>query len=238
MKTIVMIPTFNERENIEKLINKITSLENKDLHVMVVDDNSPDGTGQIVENMSKMNPKIQVLHRKKRRGRGSAGIDGFKHALAQGADYIIEMDGDFSHNPMYIPELLSKIKDCDVVIGSRFVQGGKDNQRGYLRQTMTYLAGIYVHTLLQIQIRDVSSGYRCFRREALETIDLENMVSTGPSVVLELLYKLCLKSCKIVEIPIVFEDRRQGRTKLDYLTLLETLLMVLRLRKLKKEGLL
>ena len=231
-----MIPTFNERENIEKLINEIIGLENEDLHVMVVDDNSPDNTGQVVEEMGKKNHRIQVLSRKNRKGRGSAGIEGFQRALAQGADYIIEMDGDFSHNPRHIPEFLSKIKDYDVVIGSRFVEGGKDTQRGYLRQTITQLAGVYVRTLLHINIRDVSSGYRCFRREALETIDLDNTVSTGPSIVLELLYKLCLKGCKITEIPIVFEDRRQGETKLGLITLLETLVMVLRLRKMRKRG--
>ncbi len=231
-----MIPTFNERENIEKLINEIIGLEDEDLHVMVVDDNSPDNTGQVVEEMGKKNHRIQVLSRKKKKGRGSAGIEGFQRALEQGADYIIEMDGDFSHNPRHIPEFLLKIKDYDVVIGSRFVEGGKDTQRGYLRQIITQLAGIYVRTLLHINIRDVSSGYRCFRREALETIDLDNTVSTGPSIVLELLYKLCLKGHKITEVPIVFEDRRQGETKLGFITLLETLVMVLRLRKMRKRG--
>lgn len=236
MKTIVMIPTYNERENISPLIQQILEI-NKDIEILVVDDNSPDGTWKIVSEISEKESRVYLLHRKKKKGRGTAGIDGLKYAIERGADYIIEMDADFSHNPKYIPEFLNTVKDYDVVIGSRFVKGGQDKDRGLIRKLVTKLAGMYVRMLLAVKIKDVSSGFRCFRREVLEKIDLDNMVSGGPSIVLELLYKITLNGFTIKEVPIVFEDRRQGKTKLDWMTLLETMLMVLRLRKMKNQGL-
>lgn len=238
MKTFVVISTYNEAENIQQLINEILGLTIADLHILVVDDNSPDGTGNIVERLSKTDNRVILLRRRKKKGRGSAGIEGFKHALNSGADYIVEMDGDFSHDPKYVPEFLKAIKDSDVVLGSRFVKDGRDVGRGLKRQLITKSAGIYVRSLLKINIKDVSSGYRCFRRGVFDKIDLDNMVSSGPSIVLEILYKTISRGFRIREIPIVFTDRRQGKTKLDYVTLLETLVMVLRLRKMKRDGLL
>jgi len=238
MKIFAVIPTYNEAENIEGLATKILDHGIKDLSILVVDDNSPDGTGDIVERLSKTDGRVILLRRYKRKGRGTAGIDGFKHALHCGADYIIEMDGDFSHDPKYIPVFIGAIKDCDVVLGSRFVRGGRDVGRGLKRKIITKLAGMYVRGLLKINIKDVSSGYRCFKRQVFEKIDLDNMVSGGPSIVLEKLYKAISKGFKIKEIPIVFTDRKQGKTKLDYVTLLETFVMVLRLRKMKRSGLL
>jgi len=238
MKTFVVIPTYNESENIGTLISKVLGLHIKDLHILVVDDNSPDGTGDIVEGYSRKDARVILLRRLKKRGRGSAGVDGFKYALERGADYIIEMDGDLSHDPKYIPDFLRTIENYDVILGSRFASGGKDLDRGLKRELITRLAGMYVRTLLKIKIKDVSSGYRCFKRCVFEKIDLDNMVSGGPSIVLEKLYKAISRGFKIKEIPIVFSDRKQGKTKLDYITLLETLVMVLRLRKMKKEGLL
>jgi dolichol-phosphate mannosyltransferase len=237
MKTFVVIPTYNEKHDIEQLIKEILLLNIEGLSVLVVDDNSPDGTYAIVDRISRKDPRVHLLHRIKRKGRGSAGIDGFRYALDKGADYIIEMDGDFSHNPRHIPQLLEKARISDVVVGSRFVRGGADKDRGLRRQFCTKLAGIYVRALLKVHINDVSSGFRCFRREVLERIDLDDMISTGPSIVLEILYKTLLKGFTITETPIIFTDRRQGQTKLDYLTLLETLVMVLRLRQLKSKGL-
>jgi dolichol-phosphate mannosyltransferase len=238
MKTFAVIPTYNEAENIGDLIRRILGLGVNDLHVLVVDDNSPDGTGDIVNKLSERESRIALLTRYKKKGRGSAGIDGFKYAIRAGADYIIEMDGDFSHDPKYIPEFLKAIENCDVVLGSRFVKGGRDVGRGLKRRFITTLAGLYVRSLLKINTRDVSSGYRCFKRSVFEKIDLDNMVSGGPSIVLEILYKTVSHGFKVTEIPIVFTDRRQGKTKLDYITLLETLVMVLRLRKMKKDSLL
>lgn len=236
MKAIVMIPTYNEKENILPLLQQILAI-GKDLETLVVDDNSPDGTWKVVQEMSEREPRVHILHRKKKRGRGTAGIDGLKYALEKGANYIIEMDADFSHNPKHIPQLLMAVEEYDVVIGSRFIDGGKDKDRGFLRRLITKLAGMYVRMLLGVKIKDVSSGFRCFRRQVLEKIDLEDIVSAGPSIVLELLYKITLNGFSVKEVPIVFEDRRQGKTKLDWITLLETMVMVLRLRKMKKDGL-
>jgi dolichol-phosphate mannosyltransferase len=231
-KVVVMIPTYNEVENIEALIREILALPlDEEVSVLVVDDNSPDGTGVLVQKMSAGNPRIHALIRTKRRGRGAAGIDGFQAALTLQADYVIEMDGDFSHQPRFIPDLLRAMKNCDVAIGSRFVRGGKDYDRNLVRKTITFLARNFVRRKFHTEVRDVSSGYRCFSREVLEKVDLDDMISFGPSVVLEILYKLSLLKARIKEIPIIFVDRRQGRTKLIGLTLVETLIMVLRFRR-------
>jgi dolichol-phosphate mannosyltransferase len=235
-KTTVMIPTYNERENIGQLITEILDLKipGNTLHVLVVDDNSPDGTSQAVAEIAARNPLVRIMTRIKRRGRGTAGIDGFRDALANGSDFVVEMDADFSHHPRYLPALIAAVeKGADVALGSRFVNGGADNDRGLYRQSVTKLAGVYTRKLLQLNIRDVSSGFRCFSRQALESIDLDNLISTGPSIVLEILFKCAAKGMKIIEVPIVFIDRRVGTTKLNWVILLETLVMVLRLRDLK-----
>ena len=237
MNIVVVIPTYNERESIASLIEEVLSLP-LGLNILVVDDNSPDGTGAIVSKLAETNPKVRLLTRKKKKGRGSAGVDGFKTALEMDADLIIEMDADFSHHPRHIPDLVANANNYQVVLGSRFVPGGADRNRGLLRKMVTRLAGLYVRTSLGIKIRDVSSGYRCFRREVFEKVDLEDMISAGPAIVLEILYKVCLNGFTVKEVPIIFEDRRQGQTKLDTITLLETLVMVLRLRKTHRQGLL
>jgi dolichol-phosphate mannosyltransferase len=237
LNIVVVIPTYNESESIESLIREVLSLS-LELNILVVDDNSPDGTGAIVSTLAEESPKVKLLTRKKRKGRGSAGVDGFKKGLEMGADLIIEMDADFSHHPRHIPALVANADNYKVVLGSRFVAGGADRDRGMLRQMVTRLAGLYVRTSLGISIRDVSSGYRCFRKEVFEKVDLEDMISAGPAIVLEILYKVCLNGFSVKEVPIIFEDRRQGQTKLDTITLLETLVMVLRLRKMHRQGLL
>jgi dolichol-phosphate mannosyltransferase len=237
LNIVVVIPTYNERESIESLIREVLSLS-LELNILVVDDNSPDGTGAIVSTLAEESPKVGLLTREKRKGRGSAGVDGFKKALEMGADLVIEMDADFSHHPRHIPALVANANNYKVVLGSRFVAGGADRDRGMLRQMVTRLAGLYVRTSLGIRIRDVSSGYRCFRKEVFEKVDLDDMISAGPAIVLEILYKVCLNGFSVKEVPIIFEDRRQGQTKLDTITLLETLVMVLRLRKMHRQGLL
>ena len=238
MKTYVMIPTYNERENIENLIGEILNLKISDLHVVVVDDNSPDGTSEIVKNLSKEHPEAELLLRTSGRGRGSAGIAGFKYALEHGADCVVEMDADFSHHPKYIPSFLEAIQEADMIIGSRFVGEGKDINRGFIRRIITFLAGVYVRTLLGLKIRDVSSGYRCFKRKVLEAIELDSVISTGPSIVSEVFYRAHLKGFSIKEIPIEFADRTHGQTKLNYIVLIKTLLMVLKFKRLNKKGLL
>ncbi len=233
MKTYVLIPTFNEIENIVRLINEILDLGIEGLYILIVDDDSPDGTGKLTQELFKNDSRVEVMIRAGQRGRGEAGVFGFRQALNKGADYIIEMDADFSHQPRHIPQFLAAIKQNDVVIGSRFILGGEDRDRGWLRQTITKLAGVYTRSILGLRIHDVSSGFRCFRKAALEKVDLSSLVSTGPSIVLELLYRIILSGARVKEIPIIFADRRQGKTKLKYVILFETLIMVLRLKKLK-----
>lgn len=235
-KAVVMIPTYNERENIGRLIDDILALNvpGHEIHALVVDDNSPDGTSQLVAEICERESRVRLITRTTERGRGSAGIAGFREALAQDAELVIEMDADFSHDPKYIPDLIASIQQAaDVVLGSRFVQGGSDDDRGAYRQVVTKLAGVYVRTLLSLKIRDVSSGYRCFRRKALEEIQLSSLISTGPSIVLEILYKCAVKGMRIKEVPIVFIDRRLGQTKLNMKTLAKTLAMVARFRAMK-----
>lgn len=225
-KTYVVIPTYNEAENIEELLKSILALKIDGLVPVVVDDNSPDGTGKIAEKI----PEAKTIIRTTNRGRGSAGIAGFKFALKEGTDYIIEMDADFSHHPKYIPDLLKQIEKYDVVLGSRFVPGGKDIDRGFSRQLTTILAQNYIKWMLGVKVKDPTSGFRCFRRKVLEAIDLDHIISTGPSIVSEILYKVKLKGFSIGETPIVFEDRKKGETKLNFGVLLNNLYMILKFR--------
>jgi dolichol-phosphate mannosyltransferase len=231
-KAVVMIPTYNERENIEDLIKEILALDvDMDLSVVVADDNSPDGTGKIVEKMAETENRVHALIRKKRRGRGAGGIDGFKEALKLSPDFIVEMDGDFSHQPKHIPALLEACKDSDLVIGSRFVKGGKDEDRNLVRRIITFFVRSFIRRKFRIPVRDVSSGFRCFKRKVLEDIDLDDLVSVNPSIVLEILYKAHLLDFTIKEAPIEFIDRTRGKTKLNFLILLDTLVMALLFKK-------
>jgi len=228
-----MIPTYNEAENIRPLISQILSLPGPGtINVLVADDHSPDGTGEIVRGMARTDARVHLLDRRKRRGRGTGGIDGFKAALGLRPDYVLEMDGDFSHQPRFIPDLLAAMEECDVAIGSRFVPGGSDSDRSVVRRAITWLVRRFIRRRFRTSVRDVSSGFRCFRREILEKLDLDDLISVGPSIVLEILYKLVLMGASIREVPVVFVDRARGRTKLNTLTLLETLLMALKFRKM------
>lgn len=225
-----MIPTFNEADNIQSLIGEILKTD-EEVEVLVVDDDSPDGTAILVEKIAKQNSRVHLLLRKEERGRGKAGIAGFLKALELGADYVIEMDGDFSHHPRYIPAFLEAIKRYDVVIGSRMVLGGGEKRgRSFLRCLITKFANYYIRLIFQINIKDCTSGYRCFRREVLETLPLKQMISRGPSIVEEVLYACFLKGFSFKEIPIIFEDRKWGKSNLNFWKLLNTLIMILRFR--------
>ncbi len=231
-RIIVMIPTYNEAENIADLVRAILALSlDADLSVLVVDDDSPDGTGRIAETMGRENGRVHVLVRKKRRGRGAAGLDGFKAALALEPNLVVEMDGDLSHHPRYIPDLVAAADRYDVVLGSRFVPGGRDADRSLVRRFITLLVRLFIRRKFRFPVKDVSSGFRCFRREVLEAVDLDDCVSVGPSVVLEVLHKAFLGGFRIGEVPIVFVDRKKGKTKLDLLTLVETLVAALRIER-------
>ncbi len=230
-RVFLMIPTYNEKDNIGRLLAAIEELRLPRLQLVVVDDDSPDGTGKLLDRLAASRPGLHVLHRTQERGRGTAGIAGFKYALARGADMVIEMDADFSHHPRYLPDLIAAARDCDVVVGSRFVPGGQDLDRGWFRHAVTLLANFYIRRILGInQVHDCTSGYRLFRRRVLETINLDNSISLGPSVVQELLYKAILRGFRVREIPIIFRDRKQGRSSFSWRIMAQSFLMTLILK--------
>ncbi len=232
-KVVVMIPTYDERENIGPLIRDILALPiESDVSVLVVDDDSPDGTAGVVADIGRRDPRVRLLLRKEKRGRGLAGIAGFKEALDLGADYVVEMDGDGSHQPVFIPALLDALRRADLVLGSRFIEGGKDADRPPHRRLVTFLVRRFIRCLFSVPVRDVSSGFRCFRSELLQKVGLEGLVSTGPSVVLEILYKAYRLGFAIEEVPIAFVDRKKGKTKLTGLTLWRTLVMAIRIKRM------
>jgi dolichol-phosphate mannosyltransferase len=238
MKTMVMIPTYNEAANIERLVGEIFG-QAPEVEVLVVDDNSPDGTGRIADRLAGADPRVHVLHRKKLRGRGLAGIAGLRYALGWGAQAIVEMDADFSHDPKYLPQLISGLHQADVVLGSRFVPGGADVGRGFLRHSITVFANWYIRLVLGLKIRDCTSGYRAFRREVLEAIDVDTMISRGPAIVQEILYSSILSGFRVQEVPIVFIDRQRGRSSFNFRIMFEgfTMIPVLRyLARTKKWG--
>jgi dolichol-phosphate mannosyltransferase len=231
-RVVVMIPTYNEAGNVEALVREILAQPRPDVRVLVVDDDSPDGTAELVRAMAAADPRVGLLLRTKRRGRGAAGIDGFKAALEQGADFVVEMDGDFSHQPRFIPALVAAAGEADAAIGSRFVPGGSDSDRSVVRRAVTWAVRRFIRRAFRTPVRDVSSGFRCFPRRSLLAVDPDDLVSTGPSVVLEVLYKLTLRGAVLREVPIEFIDRRAGKTKLSALTLVETLVMALKFPRL------
>ena len=230
MKPFVMIPTYNEKENIRNLIVKILSLKVKNLHIVVVDDSSPDGTWKIVQDISKKNKCVHLLLRKTDKGRGSAGKDGFIYCLNHGANAVVEMDADLSHDPKYIPSMLDELKNADLVLGSRRVEGSKEVGRSWLRRFVTWGANLYIRLMLGLEVKDCNSGFRCFRREVLEKINLEKLESNGPSIVQEVLFKAHLKGFKIKEIPITFVNRTKGHSKLGIPELAAGYFMVLKLK--------
>jgi dolichol-phosphate mannosyltransferase len=224
MKIVAMIPTYNEAGNIKEVVGELLKLP-LDVEALVVDDNSPDGTHKIVDEMSKSDKRVRLLLRKENRGRGWAGIDGFAKALDLGADYIVEMDADLSHQPRYIPSFLEKIKNCDVVVGSRFVSGGKDEQRGFLRHTISLFARKYLASVLGVKLQDPTSGYRLFTRRAIEAI-LPSLRARDPFIVTEVLFYLKKYNLKIEEVPIEFVQRVAGESKLKPATLIKYLFRV------------
>ena len=218
-KTVIVLPTYNEIDNLSQMVEALFALKIEDSHLLVVDDNSPDGTGQLADELASESPdRIQVLHRTEKAGLGPAYIAGFKKALASGADYVIQMDTDFSHQPKYIPEMLSKMgKDTDMVMGSRFMKGGSvDQSWGWYRKLLSWWANIlYVPTILRIPIRDATGGYRLWRRETLTGLDLNRIQSNGYVFQVEMVYVTLKLGYKVVETPIHFPDRERGESKMD-----------------------
>lgn len=230
MKAMAMVPTYNEALNIEPLLREILA-QGSDIGAVVVDDDSPDGTAAIVERLRREDSRVHLLLRKNERGRGTAGIAGFRYAVAQGADYIIEMDADFSHPPSYIPRFLRQMGDCDLLIGSRLVPGGGERGRHFLRQWITRAANAYIRLILKLPVRDCTSGYRIFRREVLEAIDLDQIMSQGPSVVEEVLCKAYKQGFRIKEVPYIQEDRKAGESTFNRKIMWDALRMMVTIRR-------
>ena len=232
MDTLAVVCTYNEATNIKTVVNDILNCGLKDIEVLVADDMSPDGTYKIVEEMGKTDPRIHLLLRKERRGRGYAGIDAFKWGLEHGAKYIVELDGDGSHNPKYIKYFRETINTCDVVIGSRFVMGGSDTQRGLLRQSVSGFARKYLQTILGVKVADPTSGYRMFKREIVEQF-INKLEAADPFIVTEMLYYTKKINANIKEYPIDFLERVSGTSKLKPFTLVKYLGKVLKLKATK-----
>lgn len=226
MKTVVVIPTYNESKNIGLLIDEIERLGAAP-DILVVDDDSPDGTSALVAKRAAGDQCVHLLTRKERKGRGYAGIAGFRQALAMGADLIVEMDADFSHHPRFIPALTEACRHADVAIGSRGVAGGGEQGRGFSRRFLTKMANLYIRLLLREPIQDCTSGFRCFRRSVLERIRLETMISSGPSIVEEVLFRAKRLGCTFAEVPIIFEQRVRGESNLSLRKLFNTFFMIL-----------
>ena len=229
MKALVIIPTYNEADNVSAIIDEVLK-QDKNLEVLIVDDNSPDGTSEIVEKKQKKNKKIHLLKRAGKMGLGSAYVAGFKYALEQNFDYIFEMDADFSHDPAVIPDMLKAIKDNDLVIGSRYL-GGINVVNWPLRRLMlSFFAAHYVRFITGMPINDPTGGFKCFRRKVLETIDLDKILADGYSFQIEMNFRTWRKKFKIKEIPIVFTDRRSGQSKMSKKIVREAVLVVWKLQ--------
>ncbi len=229
-EALIIIPTYNERENLKSLCDQVlTALPSADL--LIVDDNSPDGTGQLADQMAAENPRINVLHRSGKLGLGTAYIAGFRFALAKGYEFVFEMDADFSHDPVYLPALLGAAKDgAGVVIGSRRVPGGGTENWGLSRQLISAGGSLYARTILGLDVRDLTSGFKCFRREVLAAIDLDAVRSNGYSFQIEMTYRAVRKNFSVAEVPIIFVDRRAGQSKMSSKIFAEAMGMVWRLR--------
>jgi len=233
MKTVVVIPTYNEADNLPAITADLLALSIEGLEILVVDDASPDGTGQIADDLAQRHPgKVHVIHREGKLGLGTAYIRGFTWALEQQADFVIQMDADFSHSPGYIPEFLEYIKDYDVVVGSRYVQGGQLDERwGLGRWFLSWWANsIWTRVILGVHSKDATAGFKCWRHSALEQIGLERIQSNGYVFQVEMAYVSEKIGLRILETPIYFEDRRIGQSKMTVPVKFEAAVRVFEIR--------
>jgi len=228
MQLAVIIPSYNESQNIEALVKSILDL-GLNIKIIVVDDNSPDGTGEIVDRLASQYAYVHIIHRDKKNGRGSACIAGFKYALGLDVDYILEMDADFSHDPKAIPQLLEKMGISDVVIGSRYLKESRVINWGHYRPFFSHLANCYARFFLRIPITDYTNGYRCYSKAILSNIDFNKINSTGYIVLSEMAYQLYKKKARFAEIPITFVNRQRGVSNLNRKEIFSAFAAILRL---------
>ena len=227
---VVCLPTYNERENLEKMVRALGAVLPEDGRVLVIDDSSPDGTGEIADRLATELPWVEVLHRPRKEGLGRAYVDGFRHVLASGAELVLEMDCDFSHDPVDVPRLIATVEEgADLALGSRYVAGGGTANWGLLRRLISRGASIYTRVLL-MPIHDATGGFKCFRRRVLESIDLESIDAAGYVFQIETTYRTLRKGFHVVEVPIRFVDRTAGQLKMSRSIVLEAVWKVPALR--------
>ena len=211
----LVLPTYDEAENLEPLVEAARTKLPPSARVLIVDDSSPDGTGEAADRLAERHENVEVLHRPHKEGLGPAYIAGFRRALEGGAGLVLEMDADFSHDPAYLPRLLETAKRADVVLGSRYVAGGGVSDWGPLRRAVSRGGSAYARLMLGVGVRDLTGGFKCFRREVLEAIDLDAITTRGYAFQVELTYRAVRRGFKVVEVPIVFRERRVGKSKMD-----------------------
>lgn len=237
MKTLIIIPTYNELDNLPKLLSEVLS-RNEDINVLVVDDNSPDGTAAYVEKEMQLNNRLHLIKRASKQGLGTAYIAGFKYALQNHFDFIFEMDADFSHDPKEIPKFLNEINNYDLIIGSRYITGVNVINWPMRRLLLSWFANLYTRFITGMPIHDATGGFKCFKRKVLESIDLDKVRSNGYAFQIEMNFKAWKKGFKIKEIPIIFVDRMKGKSKMSKKIVREAVTMVWKLRLKSIFGLL
>jgi dolichol-phosphate mannosyltransferase len=230
VRSVICLPTYNERENLEPMVRALGGLGIEGLEVLVVDDNSPDGTGEIADRLAIELPWVHLLHRERKEGLGPAYLAGFRRALELGADLVFEMDCDFSHDPEDVPRLLAAAEDADLVLGSRYVPGGGTRTWGLVRRFISRGGSLYAQALLQLGIRDLTGGFKCYRRRVLETIDLDGISSLGYAFQIETTYRALRAGFRVVEVPIQFSDREVGGSKMSKAIVAEAIWKVPALR--------
>ncbi|NLF02081.1 MAG: polyprenol monophosphomannose synthase [Anaerolineales bacterium] len=237
MKVAAIVPTYNERENIEALVTQLLALPTG-VHVIVVDDHSPDGTGEIADQLATQHEgRVTVIHRAGKLGLGTAYIAGFERGLEDGMGLICTMDADFSHNPRYIPAMVDKIDEGhDLVIGSRYVRGGGTSGCTFDRKLLSWGANAFARTMLGLHAHDTTAGFRCYRREVLESIALDEIKASGYSFLVEMLYRVQRRGWRVGEVPIIFENRRLGTSKISRNEITKAIATVLRLSRARLLG--
>jgi dolichol-phosphate mannosyltransferase len=221
-RAVICLPTYDERENLGPIVQAIHATE-PGVDVLVVDDASPDGTGELADRLAAQDPRVKVLHRPGKQGLGRAYLDAFAWALRRGYGLILEMDADFSHDPAHLPALLGAAKDADLVLGSRWAPGGRTVNWGVLRRLLSRGGSLYARRILGVAVRDLTGGFKCFRREVLEAIDLPSVVSSGYAFQIELTFRALCRGFRVVEVPITFADRRVGQSKMSSGIVLEAM---------------
>ncbi|HWE44285.1 MAG TPA: polyprenol monophosphomannose synthase [Gemmatimonadaceae bacterium] len=229
-RALVIVPTYNERENIERLIATVLA-QDASLDILVVDDGSPDGTGEIADRIAEQNPRVHAVHRPRKMGLGTAYLTGFRWALERDYAYVFEMDADFSHDPAHLPQFLNAIQECDLVLGSRYRNGRVTVVNWPMtRLLLSYFANIYARVVTGLELGDATGGFKCFRRSVLEAIPLDEVRSNGYAFQIEMSFRAVRKNFRIAEIPIVFVDRTDGVSKMSRHIVREAIWMVWRLR--------